>query len=235
MVGVTPEAATLGDAFGGRAPERTIEVGPDTLRQAFRELTSTTETTLGAVSIGTPHFSYDEFTRLRALLVGRRSSPAVEFFVSTGRDIAGAPRRRGWGRELRASGVQVVTDTCTYITPILSGPLSFWGGVHEATGDITDTHHPQHGASVSGRVLLLPGGRGSSSSSSVLAEVIRGGVGPAAILLGERDPIIALGAMVAEALYGRCVPVLVLRGDDYARARSWRRTHRTNGGRGRTA
>jgi predicted aconitase with swiveling domain len=71
--------------------------------------------------------------------------------------------------------------------------------------------------------MLLPGGRGSSSSSSVLAEVIRGGVGPAAILLGERDPIIALGAMVAEALYGRCVPVLVLDGDDYERVRTWRR------------
>ena len=39
----------------------------------------------------------------------------------------------------------------------------------------------------------------------------------------ERDPIIALGAMVAEALYGRCVPVLVLDGDDYERVRTWRR------------
>lgn len=106
---------------------------------------------------------------------------------------------------------------------VLDAPLSFWGGVHESTGEVTDTHHPQHGASVAGRVMLLPGGRGSSSSSSVLAEVIRGGVGPAAILLGERDPIIALGAMVAEALYGRCVPVLVLDGYDYERVRTWRR------------
>lgn len=104
---------------------------------------------------------------------------------------------------------------------VLDAPLSFWGGVHESTGEIIDTHHPQHGHSVAGRVLLMPGGRGSSSSSSVLAEVIRGGVGPAAIVLGERDPIIALGAMVAEALYGRRVPVLVLRSDDYARACAW--------------
>jgi len=29
--------------------------------------------------------------------------------------------------------------------------------------------------------------------------------------------------MVAEALYGRCVPVLVLDGDDYERVRTWRR------------
>lgn len=104
---------------------------------------------------------------------------------------------------------------------VLDAPLSFWGGVHESSGEIIDTHHPQHGQSVAGRVLLMPGGRGSSSSSSVLAEVIRAGVGPAAIVLGERDPIIALGAMVAAALYGRCVPVLVLGADDYARAHTW--------------
>lgn len=104
---------------------------------------------------------------------------------------------------------------------VLDEPLSFWGGVQEATGVIIDTHHPQHGASLAGKVLVMPGGRGSSSSSSVLAEVIRGGVAPAAILLGEPDPIIALGAMVGEALYDRTVPVVVLGPERYARVCSW--------------
>lgn len=106
---------------------------------------------------------------------------------------------------------------------VLDEPLSFWGGVHEATGAITDTRHPQHGASVAHAVLVMPGGRGSSSSSSVLAELIRAGVAPAAIVLGVADPIIALGALVAEALYGRVVPVLVLPPDDYARVATWKR------------
>jgi predicted aconitase with swiveling domain len=106
---------------------------------------------------------------------------------------------------------------------VLTEPLSFWGGVHEASGDVIDIHHPQNGANVTGRVLVMPAGRGSSSSSSVLAEIIRAGVGPAAILLGERDPIIALGALVAEALYGQAVPVVVLAPDEYARVTAWRR------------
>ncbi|MEO7964164.1 MAG: DUF126 domain-containing protein [Gemmatimonadaceae bacterium] len=105
----------------------------------------------------------------------------------------------------------------------LTEPLSFWGGVHQSTGKIIDTHHPQHGASIAGKILLMPSGRGSSSSSSVLAEVIRGGVGPAAIVLGVRDPILALGAMVAEALYGRVVPVLVPDANDYERMTGWTR------------
>ncbi|MHB1326572.1 MAG: aconitase X swivel domain-containing protein [Gemmatimonadales bacterium] len=98
---------------------------------------------------------------------------------------------------------------------VLAEPLSFWGGVHEATGVITDTHHPQHGLPIAGTVLVMPSGRGSSSSSSVLAELIRAGAGPAAIVLGERDPIIALGALVAEALYRKTVPIVVLAGNEY--------------------
>jgi len=101
---------------------------------------------------------------------------------------------------------------------LLTEPLSFWGGVDEASGRIIDVHHPQRGATVAGRVLVMPSGRGSSSSSSVLAELIRAGFGPCAVLLGERDPIIALGAAVAESLYGRTVPVAVLSRGAYARA-----------------
>ena len=100
----------------------------------------------------------------------------------------------------------------------LDEPLSFWGGVHEVTGVVTDIHHPQHGICITGRILVMPSGRGSSSSSSVLAELIRAGAAPAAIVLGASDPIIALGALVAEALYGRTVPVVVLAPPDYVRA-----------------
>ena len=101
---------------------------------------------------------------------------------------------------------------------VLTEPLSFWGGVDESTGEVIDVHHPQRGAIVAGRVLVMPTGRGSSSSSSVLAELIRAEVGPAAILLRARDPIIALGALVAGELYGRTVPVVVLSEDEYVRA-----------------
>ena len=92
---------------------------------------------------------------------------------------------------------------------VLDEPLSFWGGVDPETGDITDVRHPQHGASVTGRILVMPSGRGSSSSSSVLTEAIRVGTAPAAIVLGEADPILALGAIVARELYGKATPVVV--------------------------
>lgn len=98
----------------------------------------------------------------------------------------------------------------------LDEPLSLWGGVDPGTGEIIDVHHPQRGASITGCLLLMPGGRGSSSSASVLAEMVRLGTAPAAIGLGEPDLILAIGAAVAQELYGVEVPVVVLPADELA-------------------
>lgn len=114
-------------------------------------------------------------------------------------------------------GVAIVSGNATGRPLVLDEPLSFWGGVDATTGTIVDTHHPQVQQSIVGRILVMPSGRGSSSSSSVLAEAIRNGVGPAAIILGMLDPIIALGCLVAQELYGRSTPVAVLGAEAYRR------------------
>ena len=98
---------------------------------------------------------------------------------------------------------------------VLDAPLSFWGGFDPHTGLVIDGHHPQHGTNLTGAILVMPSGRGSSSSSSVLAEAIRLGTSPAAILLGEDDPIVVLGALVARELYGTRVPVATLTPERY--------------------
>jgi predicted aconitase with swiveling domain len=95
---------------------------------------------------------------------------------------------------------------------VLDEPLSFWGGVDPATGLVVDARHPQRGERVTGCVLVLPSGRGSSSSSSVLAEAVRAGTAPAAIVLLQADPILALGAIVARELYGTAIPIVVADG-----------------------
>jgi uncharacterized protein len=98
---------------------------------------------------------------------------------------------------------------------VLEEPLSFWGGVDAREGIVVSKHHPQFGILLRERVLVMPSGRGSSSSSSVLAEAIRLGTAPAGILLREVDPIIVLGAVVAQELYGVELPVVALDEEDY--------------------
>jgi predicted aconitase with swiveling domain len=98
---------------------------------------------------------------------------------------------------------------------VLDEPLSFWGGFDPAQGTIIDRHHPQNGACLAGKVLVLPGSRGSAGTPAGLAEAIRRRVGPLAVLLRAPDVNIAIGAMVAVRLYDLEVPVLVVKSMDY--------------------
>ena len=93
---------------------------------------------------------------------------------------------------------------------VLSEPLSFWGGFDPATGRVVDRHHPQSGAELAGTILVLPESRGSGGTPAGVAEAIRRGTAPLAIVLGKADANVAAGALVAAELYGRDVPVVAL-------------------------
>ena len=118
-VGVTPEAPTLSEAFQDRDPLETIEVTPDVVAAARDQLTTASNGSLRAVSLGTPHMSIDGFGQLMPLLDGVQVDRDVEFYVNTGRDVLTEVEGRGWLDRLERAGVLVVTDTCTYVTPIL--------------------------------------------------------------------------------------------------------------------
>lgn len=91
---------------------------------------------------------------------------------------------------------------------VLDEPISFWGGVDPKTGRIADVRHPQHGQSIAGKVLFLPGTIGSSSASAVLLELVRNGHAPAALVMHEPDAILLLGLIVAKEM-GWETPVAV--------------------------
>jgi len=90
----------------------------------------------------------------------------------------------------------------------LDEPFSFWGGVDPTTGRLTATRRA--GELVTGRVLLIPETRGSSSSSAVLLELVSADLGPAALVLGEVDAIAGLGLIVAREMGLDAPPLLVL-------------------------
>lgn len=83
---------------------------------------------------------------------------------------------------------------------LLTAPISFWGGVNPKSGRIADVRHPQHGETIAGRVLFLPGTIGSSSASAVLMELVHSGHAPAALVLHEPDAILLLGLIVAREM-----------------------------------
>lgn len=117
VVGSTPEAPSLDVALGHRSPQSTISVTSEDLDRAWADLSTAPDGSIGAVSLGTPHYSVTEFARLVEAIEGKQS--AVPFYVSTGREVLTELELRGWDRVLDEAGVQLVTDTCTYITPVM--------------------------------------------------------------------------------------------------------------------
>lgn len=101
----------------------------------------------------------------------------------------------------QVAGTSHIPGLACGTTLVLDEPLSLWGGIDPSTGTIVDRQHPQCGESIAGRILVLPHGRGSSGGSAVLAECLRAGTGPAAIVMKDLDPILLVGALVAGELY----------------------------------
>ena len=99
----------------------------------------------------------------------------------------------------------------------LSEALSFWGGFDPKSGRIIDRHHNEYGRSLDSRILILPSTRGSAGTPAGLAESLRTGHGPSAIVLGRSDVNLMIGAAVATRLYTHNIPVLVADNDDYDR------------------
>jgi len=119
-VGITPEAPTRSAALHGGRPDETVRVTPGDVADALQRLSTVPDgTPITAVCLGTPHFSADEWERLLPLLAGAGAAPCVPIYVNTGRDILRGLEADGRLQAAIGRGLIVVTDTCTYLTPIL--------------------------------------------------------------------------------------------------------------------
>ena len=97
-----------------------------------------------------------------------------------------------------------------------SESLSFWGGIDPTTGTVIDHSHPLVGQCVTDTILCLPSGRGSCTASQVLLELILNGIAPKAILLRDRDGLVAVGALIAEEVFGVSLPILCVKEEGFA-------------------
>ena len=123
MIGITPEAPSLQEAFQGKAPLDTLEINMDTLHTSRRELTHTDTSHLDMVVLGSPHFSLAEFRRLAPMLRGKRKHPDVRFLVTSSRAMTQLAQRAGFLEPLEAFGVQITVDTCILTSPMLPAEI----------------------------------------------------------------------------------------------------------------
>jgi predicted aconitase with swiveling domain len=117
-------------------------------------------------------------------------------------------------------GRVLVAAAATGIALVSDEPLSFWGGYDQRTGEIIDRRHPLSGEHAAGRILALRASRGSSTTAAVLLEAVRLGTAPGALITAQPDTFLTLASIVADEMYQRPIPVIVLDADDFGRLRS---------------
>lgn len=125
-VGVTPEAGTREQAFGGDKAEDVIDVSSADLQEAERDLSpAVAGTPLDLVILGCPHFSFEEFRRLAELIRIETDSdntlnPRVRFVVISSQTSYALAQRADFPDDLEDFGVEITLDTCPFHTPMVS-------------------------------------------------------------------------------------------------------------------
>ena len=91
----------------------------------------------------------------------------------------------------------------------LEAPISFWGGINPATSEIVLHGHPQIGQKIANKILVVPKLIGSSSSSTVMLELLYVDNAPAALILDAGDAILPIGVVVAGLMGWTTIPVML--------------------------
>lgn len=120
VVGRTPESPTLDSVIRDTSRVPSYEITAQLLTNTRNELSTAKHgTRLDAVSLGTPHASFQEIKHLYELLIaGSEINPQVQFYINTGRSVFNQAKEDGLVADLEKRNVKFVVDTCAYVTSI---------------------------------------------------------------------------------------------------------------------
>jgi len=112
IAGVTPEAATLEEALGGRPPRERVTFGEQELRDAYQQLRNHTGDEIDTVILGCPHASLQEVAQIASYLRGKRLADGVRLWVCMAYATRAAAERVGFADAIREAGGYLFVDTC---------------------------------------------------------------------------------------------------------------------------
>jgi predicted aconitase len=118
--GITPEARTLSEALGGRAPVETIVYDEAERRSAYERLNlNGRDADVDLVMLGCPHDSIEQVWEAATLLEGRSIHPSTHLWVHTPRAIKAVADRSGYTKVIEDAGGRLLSDTCPAISRTL--------------------------------------------------------------------------------------------------------------------
>jgi predicted aconitase with swiveling domain len=95
-------------------------------------------------------------------------------------------------------GRAITEGHCKAEALVSTKPISFLGGIDPADGKIAEKTHDLCGKCIKDKVLCFPHGHGSTVGSYVLYSLAKKRLAPKAIINQKADPVVAVGAIIAE-------------------------------------
>ena len=92
---------------------------------------------------------------------------------------------------------KVATGRATGHAMVTKDAISFLGNVDPKTGVVVDPEHELYGQCIAGKVLIFPGGKGSTVGSYVIYQLKKRGLAPVAMINIRSEPIVAVGAIIS--------------------------------------
>ena len=113
MVGVTPEARTEAEAFGGVEPARRIALSSDEIDIVYREFVPENGHA-DLVVFTAPQLSIMEIRELAGMFAGKTLHPDTRTLITTSSIAAAESRRLGYSDTLETTGLIILEGVCFY-------------------------------------------------------------------------------------------------------------------------
>jgi hypothetical protein len=114
MVGVTPEARTRAEAFGGREPRRRLVFERGALHETYATFQPEREKP-DVVAFTAPQLSVVELRDLSAMLRGRKVASGVTLLATTNYQNRAAADRLGYTEAIKQAGGLLLSGSCFYL------------------------------------------------------------------------------------------------------------------------
>ncbi|MEM1507051.1 MAG: DUF126 domain-containing protein [Candidatus Bathyarchaeia archaeon] len=99
--------------------------------------------------------------------------------------------------EIILRGRPIVSGNASGVALVSTKPLSFLGGIDPKTGVIIERNNDLFGKTIKDSILCFPHGHGSTVGSFVLYALAKNGLAPKAIVNTLADPVVVVGAVIA--------------------------------------
>jgi len=121
MVGITPEARNLNEAFQGTKPLKKIRIGIGDIQETMESMRTYTSGKIDIVALGCPHASIEQMRRYAKLLKGKHVHKEVELWICTNEVVEFMAKKMGYIKTIERAGGRIMVGTC-----LNDCPLSKW-------------------------------------------------------------------------------------------------------------